>query len=324
MRAGEDEIRGPIGATVAIAVAAVAAAAVIVGSGDRDLQSKVATVALALAIFGPSAMAGLHLAERRPRLAAVGAATLAIGFVGFVTVAVHIASESLYLGGDWHLQGIFLALTLATGQLSLVLAYDRNEDPVALRLLSLGVALALLAFGVLAAYEASEGASQVSPSVFAVLAATYLAGLGALVAIRVGIWLERRGRLDATSLLDHVVIAVGDRGAAVRFYRLLLGAEVVEQDEGRIAFRVGDQLLNVHDPGTDAAPLAREPVRPGNSDLCFVWPGTPEQAVALVREVGGELVAGPIRRHGAAGVGTSVYTRDPDGSLIELISYGPG
>jgi hypothetical protein len=30
---------------------------------------------------------------------------------------------------------------------------------------------------------------------------------------------------------------------------------------------------------------------------------------------------GPLRRSGARGEGTSVYSRDPDRSLLELISY---
>ena len=31
--------------------------------------------------------------------------------------------------------------------------------------------------------------------------------------------------------------------------------------------------------------------------------------------------AGPVERSGAGGRGLSVYFRDPDGSLLELISY---
>ena len=31
--------------------------------------------------------------------------------------------------------------------------------------------------------------------------------------------------------------------------------------------------------------------------------------------------AGPMERFGARGAGTSVYFRDPDGSLLEFISY---
>jgi catechol 2,3-dioxygenase-like lactoylglutathione lyase family enzyme len=30
---------------------------------------------------------------------------------------------------------------------------------------------------------------------------------------------------------------------------------------------------------------------------------------------------GPVERFGARGTGTSVYFRDPDGSLLEFISY---
>jgi catechol 2,3-dioxygenase-like lactoylglutathione lyase family enzyme len=34
-----------------------------------------------------------------------------------------------------------------------------------------------------------------------------------------------------------------------------------------------------------------------------------------------EIELGPVPRTGARGSGTSVYFRDPDGSLLEFISY---
>jgi catechol 2,3-dioxygenase-like lactoylglutathione lyase family enzyme len=90
----------------------------------------------------------------------------------------------------------------------------------------------------------------------------------------------------------------------------------------RFAYVVGDQRLNVHGPGTDVGDLvAREPVRPGTSDLCFEWPGPIEAALEHLRANGVELEAGPVERGGARGRGLSVYFRDPDGSLLELISY---
>jgi len=70
--------------------------------------------------------------------------------------------------------------------------------------------------------------------------------------------------------LDHVVIAVSDFERSNRFYRDVLGADIVEID-GRIAYRIGGQQLNVHGPGTRPAMVARKPVGPGNSDLCFEW-----------------------------------------------------
>jgi catechol 2,3-dioxygenase-like lactoylglutathione lyase family enzyme len=106
------------------------------------------------------------------------------------------------------------------------------------------------------------------------------------------------------------------------FYRDVLGAEVVEFGPARFAYAVGDRRLNVHGPGTDVGDLvAREPVRPGNSDLCFEWPGPIEDAVEHLRAQGVEAEAGPVERTGARGRGLSVYFRDPDGSLLELISY---
>jgi catechol 2,3-dioxygenase-like lactoylglutathione lyase family enzyme len=121
--------------------------------------------------------------------------------------------------------------------------------------------------------------------------------------------------------LDHLVIAVSEWARSNAFYRDVLGAEIVELDYGRYAYRFGDAQLNVHGPDSTPHPRASEPVRPGNSDLCFRWDGTPEEAVEHLRRHGVEVELGPVARTGAAGAGTSVYFRDPDGSLLELIAY---
>jgi catechol 2,3-dioxygenase-like lactoylglutathione lyase family enzyme len=122
--------------------------------------------------------------------------------------------------------------------------------------------------------------------------------------------------------LDHSVIAVSDWDVSNRFYRDVLGAELVEHGPGRVAYRLGDTQLNVHGPGVDiSSNVARLPVQPGNSDLCVVWPGPIEEAVAHLGRHGVEVETGPVERLGARGLGTSVYFRDPDGSLLEFISY---
>jgi ribonuclease HI/catechol 2,3-dioxygenase-like lactoylglutathione lyase family enzyme len=120
--------------------------------------------------------------------------------------------------------------------------------------------------------------------------------------------------------LDHVVIAVSEWERSNAFYRDVLGAEIVER-AGGYAYRFGDQQLNVHGPGAEPSIVARDPVRPGNSDLCFVWPGTAEEAVEHLSGHGVEVEVGPVERPGARGMGRSVYFRDPDGSLLELLSY---
>jgi catechol 2,3-dioxygenase-like lactoylglutathione lyase family enzyme len=120
--------------------------------------------------------------------------------------------------------------------------------------------------------------------------------------------------------LDHCVIAVTDWERSNAFYGDVMGAEVVPRGAG-FAYRFGAQQLNVHGPGVDPHPVARDRVRPGNSDLCFVWDGPIEDAVKHLEAHGVDVELGPVARHGAGGAGTSVYFRDPDGSLLEFIVY---
>ena len=105
------------------------------------------------------------------------------------------------------------------------------------------------------------------------------------------------------------------------FYRDVLGAELVGDSDGVAMYRFGEQQLNVHGPGLKPEPVARLPVQPGGSDLCFTWPGAIEGAIDHLRARGVKVELGPVRRRGARGEGTSIYFRDPDGSLLELISY---
>lgn len=119
---------------------------------------------------------------------------------------------------------------------------------------------------------------------------------------------------------DHCVIHVSDWQRSNAFYRDVLGAEIVTVGRG-FAYRFGAAQLNCHGPDAIGEPRARIPVEPGNSDLCFEWHGPIADAVAHLGQFGVAIEVGPVTRRGARNTGTSVYFRDPDGSLMEFISY---
>lgn len=123
--------------------------------------------------------------------------------------------------------------------------------------------------------------------------------------------------------LDHCVITVSEWVRSNTFYAAVLGAEIVPVGAGW-AYRLGKQQLNVHGPGVPGNPNARLPVPAGGSDLCLEWSGPIDDAIAHLRAHDVPIEVGPVPRFGAKGNGVSVYFRDPDGSLLEFISYQDG
>ena len=129
--------------------------------------------------------------------------------------------------------------------------------------------------------------------------------------------------MSVPTKLDHCVIHVADWQRSNAFYTTVLGAELIERPTG-FAYRFGDKQLNVNGPGVKPAEVARLPVAPGNSDLCFEWMGPIADAIAHLQRCAIRIESGPMQRFGAKGAGTSVYFRDPDGSLMEFMSYAGG
>jgi catechol 2,3-dioxygenase-like lactoylglutathione lyase family enzyme len=87
-----------------------------------------------------------------------------------------------------------------------------------------------------------------------------------------------------------------------------------------VLLQIGGARLSVHSARAPAAPHARVPT-PGAVDLCFRWNGSIESAIARLEGRGIEIVLGPVPRPAADGAGgRSVYFRDPDGNLLELLT----
>ncbi len=132
---------------------------------------------------------------------------------------------------------------------------------------------------------------------------------------------------------DHVAIPAEKIEELIAFYKGL-GFAVIDEERWRtgqaelFAIQFGDNKINVHPPElwsrrefTLRAPAAR----PGCGDFCLVWDGDVAGLLAVLQQAGAPIEAGPAPREGGRGggqtVGTSIYTRDPDGNLLEFIVY---
>ncbi len=125
--------------------------------------------------------------------------------------------------------------------------------------------------------------------------------------------------------LDHVAIPIQNVEEMVSFYRAL-GFDV--REGGRIiSIHFGDQKINFHRPSlwqSGAFTLRAAAAMPPCGDFCWVWEGTPQSLADMLERASADIVAEGERvggRDGGNGVGQSVYTRDPDGNLLEFIRY---
>ena len=117
--------------------------------------------------------------------------------------------------------------------------------------------------------------------------------------------------------LDHLVLTTTDVDACVGFYTNLLGMSLEVFGEGRMAFRFGNQKINLHQRGREFEPKAHLPV-PGALDLCFIASVPLTRVVERLNAAGWPIIEGPVMRTGATGKIRSVYVRDPDLNLIEI------
>jgi catechol 2,3-dioxygenase-like lactoylglutathione lyase family enzyme len=132
--------------------------------------------------------------------------------------------------------------------------------------------------------------------------------------------------MPARITLDHTVIKSSNFDVSDDFYRRVFGVEVVKPIEGFRVYRLGNVQLNVHGPDMEipAHLLAKTPVMAGNSDMAFEWDGPVEDALAHLHACGVESHTGIVDTFGRRGKARSVYFRDPDGSLLEFITYPDG
>ncbi|CAD0093346.1 unnamed protein product, partial [Aureobasidium vineae] len=119
----------------------------------------------------------------------------------------------------------------------------------------------------------------------------------------------------AVKALDHVVLTCRNINATVKFYNLLGMKHEV--------FRSSKDAPGVERcAGAEFEPKATL-AKPGTADLCFITSTPITDVLAELQKEGLEVLeeGEVVDRIGAVGKLKSVYTRDPDGNLIEVANY---
>ncbi len=127
------------------------------------------------------------------------------------------------------------------------------------------------------------------------------------------------------SIIDHVALTTNDARQLVAFYVRVFGAQVAHEHEidgvpSVFQLVLGGTMLNIHRAGHSETLVAAQPT-PGAQDLCLRWDSPISDAVRWLDDAGVETIEGPVTRVGSSLLpGRSVYLRDPDGNLVELLS----
>jgi catechol 2,3-dioxygenase-like lactoylglutathione lyase family enzyme len=117
--------------------------------------------------------------------------------------------------------------------------------------------------------------------------------------------------------LDHIVLTCVDAEATRHFYVDVLQMQPETFGAGRMAFRFGNQKINLHVRGAEFEPKAHLPV-PGALDLCFIAAVPLDDVIERLGKMNVTIIEGPVERTGATRKLRSVYVRDPDYNLIEI------
>jgi catechol 2,3-dioxygenase-like lactoylglutathione lyase family enzyme len=128
--------------------------------------------------------------------------------------------------------------------------------------------------------------------------------------------------------IDHFVMNVNNIDAMLQFYKKVLGAEIVDYEAWKNghakypALLFSLQKIHLHSSQTREEIRAAS-TKTGNTDFCFHWEGNIASAIEHLSQHGVVIELGPVDRVGTHGKGKSVFFKDPEGNLLEFISYLP-
>jgi peptidoglycan/LPS O-acetylase OafA/YrhL len=312
VKAGSDPTAVVVRALITVLCVAALLAIIVIANGSEldETSARLVGTAAALAFFSLTGVAGSNLAQRRPEVGAFGYLTALLSLTALVVTTTAIWE---WWESDWEPAGIAIVLAVASGHVSILLASARDQDQDTVRLARYGVLLAIAVLTLMAVIEISADGEDVSPQAFGIVTVLYLLGVLLLPLVRrMSADGPQRPASEAVGRpqvvgLDAVVIGMGDKARMDSLYLDVLGATRAAGPDGGDAYRIGYQQLKLGDEGEDRVRL--------------VWGGSIESAIEYLGLHGVSRIEGPVDRVGALGPGRIISFHDPDGNLLELISY---
>lgn len=122
--------------------------------------------------------------------------------------------------------------------------------------------------------------------------------------------------MKATRIFETVIYS-DDLAAAEKFYRVVLGLELVSRFDVALAFRLRDSVLLIFDPDRAILPNRGVPSHGGRGPGHLAFAASATELNAWRDHLRSHGVAIEMEVNWEAG-GTSLYFRDPAGNSIEL------
>jgi len=126
--------------------------------------------------------------------------------------------------------------------------------------------------------------------------------------------------------MDHIVLRVRDVETSLRFYSEVLGLPTERVDQwraGKIRFPsvrlTDDTIIDLF--ASDQEPIGQDGPRNLDHYCMVIEPTDMEELKSRFEAIGVGIQAGPGRRWGSQGDGTSLYIYDPDDNVVELRHY---
>lgn len=117
--------------------------------------------------------------------------------------------------------------------------------------------------------------------------------------------------------LDHIVLNTADTERSLAWYTQVLGLEPERVEEWRKGEAPFPSVRINADTIIDLFQVER--TGENMNHVCLVMPAEDWDAMILAGRI--PVESGPTKVFGAHGIGESIYTRDPDGNLVELRRY---